>query len=40
MLFIAKAFKNPKTINRLRFFWKVQVMKAFHPHVVGKIDAM
>ena len=27
--FIEKAFKNPKAINRLRFFWKVQVMKAF-----------
>ena len=29
--FVAKAFKNPKAVDELRFFWKVQLVKAFHP---------
>jgi hypothetical protein len=29
--FIAKAFKNPEAIYGLRFYWKIQLAKAFHP---------
>src|SRR5215469_13729361 len=29
--FIAKVFKNPEAIYGLRFYWKVQLAKAFHP---------